>query len=147
MHFSTIFLTALAAIPSSLAAPAPVADISMMSAAAPQWTIKSFVRTCNAANTSCKYSYSIDTHSGAAATPCTYTVGGNPASRASYNNVKCGTFTISSNWSGQFGAGNGFQTLAVVQGRTIVYPAYTDKQLVSGKVVSPDQSYAPQNLP
>ncbi|KAI4174436.1 MAG: hypothetical protein LQ343_002373 [Gyalolechia ehrenbergii] len=145
MHFSPILLSALAAIP-SLAAPGPASSLSMMAAAAPQWTIKSFLRTCNAANTSCTYSYSIDTHAGAA-TPCTYTVTGNPAARASYNNVQCGTFTISSNWSGQFGPDNGFQTLAVVQGRTIVYPAYTDKQLVNGQVVSPDQSYAPQNLP
>ncbi|KAL8939949.1 MAG: hypothetical protein Q9216_003075 [Gyalolechia sp. 2 TL-2023] len=145
MHLSTIFLSALAAIP-SLAAPAPTPELSMMAASAPLWTIKSFVRTCNDANTSCTYSYSIDTQSGAA-TPCTYIVAGNPAARASYNNVQCRSFTLSSNWSGQFGPDNGFQTLAVVQGRTIIYPAYTDKQLVNGQVVSPDQSYAPQNLP
>ncbi|KAG6986638.1 hypothetical protein G7Y79_00075g099100 [Physcia stellaris] len=144
MHFQPLLLAALAAIP-ALSAPTP-AEKSMMAAAAPQWTIKSFVRTCNAGNTSCNYAFSIDTHS-APATPCAYTVTGNPASRASYNNVKCGAYTISSNWSGQFGDGNGFQTLAVVNGRTIVYPAYTDKQLVNGKVVTPDQSYAPQNLP
>ncbi|KAL8782462.1 MAG: hypothetical protein Q9213_005356 [Squamulea squamosa] len=147
MHFSTVFLTALAAIPAlCLCAPAPAGEKSMMAAATPQWTFKSFVRICNAANTSCNYSYTIDTHVGAA-TPCTYIVSGNPAARASYNNVKCGAFTISSNWSGQFGPNNGFQTLAVVNGRTIAYPAYTDQQLINGNVVSPDQSYTPQNLP
>lgn len=145
MHFQTLLLAAISALP-ALSAPAPAADKSMVAAATPQWTIKSFVRTCNTANTSCKYSYTIDTHVGTP-TPCTYTATGNPASRASYNNVKCGAYTISSSWSGQFGDGNGFQTLAVTNGKVIVYPAYTDKQLVNGKVVSPDQSYAPQNLP
>ena len=144
MHFQTILIAAMAALP-AMSAPAPV-EKSMMAAAAPQWTIKSFLRTCNTANTSCKYSFSIDTHT-APATPCSYTAVGNPASRVSYNNKKCGPYTISSNWSGQFGPNNGFQTLAVVNGKTIVYPAYTDKQLVNGKIVTPDQSYAPQNLP
>lgn len=144
MHFQTLFIAALSALP-ALSAPAPAADKSMM-AATTQWTIQSFVRTCNSANTSCKYAYSIDPHTGTV-TPCSYTATGNPASRASYNNVKCGAYTISSGWSGQFGAGNGFQTLAITDGKVIVYPAYTDKQLVNGQVVSPDQSYAPQNLP
>ncbi|KAL8812521.1 MAG: hypothetical protein Q9223_001003 [Gallowayella weberi] len=145
MQFSTFFLATFAAIP-ALSAPAPATEVSMMAAAAPQWTIKSFVRTCDTANTSCNYSFNIDTHAGAT-TPCTYAVTGDPAARASYNNVECSAFTISSTWSGQFGPNNGFQTLAVVNGRTIVYPAYTDNQLVDGRVVSPDQSYTPQNLP
>ncbi|KAL8851012.1 MAG: hypothetical protein Q9221_004095 [Calogaya cf. arnoldii] len=143
MHFSTVILAALTAIP---ALSAPATAVSMMAATTPQWTIKSFIRTCNDANTSCNHSFSIDTHVGAA-TPCSYTVTGNPASRASYNDIQCGAYTISSTWSGQFGPNEGFQTLAVVQGRTIVYPAYTDNQLANGKVVSPDQSYSPQNLP
>ncbi|KAL8884189.1 MAG: hypothetical protein Q9215_007707 [Flavoplaca cf. flavocitrina] len=145
MRPSTILLMTLAAIP-SFAAPAPASSLSMMASADPQWTISSFLRTCNAPDTSCTYSFSIDTHAGAA-TPCTYTVGGGPASRAAYNSIQCGPFFISSTWSGQFGPNEGFQTLAVVQGRTIVYPAYLDRQLVNGRVVSPDQSYAPQSLP
>ncbi|KAL8655509.1 MAG: hypothetical protein Q9226_003020 [Calogaya cf. arnoldii] len=145
MHFSTLFLAALTAIP-ALSAPAPATAVSMMAATTPQWTIKTFIRICNHENTSCNYSFSIDTHVGAA-TPCSYTVHGNPAARATYNNVQCGACIISSTWSGQFGPNDGFQTLAVVQGRTIVYPAYTDNQLANGKVVSPDQSYSPQNLP
>lgn len=40
-------------------------------------------------------------------------------------------------------------TLAVVNNaaKLIVYPAYTDKQLTNGTVVTPDQSYTPQALP
>ncbi|KXT04175.1 hypothetical protein AC578_54 [Pseudocercospora eumusae] len=143
MQFTTI-VALLAAAGSSLAAPAPVADKSMMAAGA-SWTMQDFKRTCGGGV--CTYDYKINTNDGSAATACTYKVNGNPATRASYNNVKCGAFTISSNWSGQFGEGNGFQTLAVVKGKQIIYPAYTDKQLVSGQVVKPDQSYTPQNLP
>lgn len=146
MHFKPLLLAAMAALP-AMTAPAPAStEVSMMAATVPQWTIKSFVRTCDNANTSCKYSYSIDTHI-APVTPCSYTVTGNPASRVSYNNIKCGAYTISSAWSGQFGENNGFQTLAVTDGKVIIYPAYSDRQLVNGQVVSPDQSYTPQNLP
>ncbi|KAL6718708.1 hypothetical protein ACLMJK_002942 [Lecanora helva] len=140
-----LLLAAATAITSSLAAPA---GKSMMAADTPQWTIESFKRTCDSSDTSCDYSYSINTHT-ADAVPCSYTVTGSPASQASYNNIQCGAFTVSSNWSGQFGPGNGFQTLAIVneQSRLIAYPAYRDSQLVNGQIVSPDQSYTPQNLP
>ena len=142
MHFHPLLL-ALFASSFSLAAPT---SKSIRESSTPQWTIESFTRTCNTNDTSCAYNYSIDTHT-APATPCSYNVTGNPASRASYGNVSCGVYTISSSWSGQFGDGNGFQTLAVTDGKVIVYPGYTDKQLVNGQVVSPDQSYAPQSLP
>ena len=143
MQLPYLLLVALAASTPTLALPA--SSISM-TASTPQWTIKSFRRVCNAAEASCAYSYSIDTHV-SPIRACSYTITGNTASRASYGNIKCGGYTVSSSWSGQFGQGKGFQTLAMTNGRVIVYPAYTDKQLVGGKVVSPDQSYQPQNLP
>ncbi|KAL8830140.1 MAG: hypothetical protein Q9191_001601 [Dirinaria sp. TL-2023a] len=146
MHLRALLLAAVsAALPSSSLA-TPLEKSMMASSSTPQWTIESFKRTCNAADTSCAYSYSIDTHT-APATPCSYTVTGNPAARASYGNIQCGVYTVSSSWSGQFGAGKGFQTLAVTDGKLIVYPAYTDAQLVNGQTVSPDQSYTPQNVP
>lgn len=113
----------------------------------PQWTIAKFQRVCNTANTSCKYSFNINTHT-APVTPCSYTVTGNNAADASVNGKTCGVYTVSSNWSGQFGPGNGFTTLAVVnnQLKQIVYPAYKDVQLAGNKVVTPNQSYTPQNL-
>lgn len=148
MQFTTTTILALAALTTS-ALSAPTSAVSMM-ATGTTWTIQSFKRTCTAASStaanSCTYSYSINTHVGTA-TPCSYKVSGSPAERASYTNLKCGTFAVSSSWSGQFGEGNGFQTLAVVKGSQIIYPGYTDKQLVSGKVVTPDQSYTPQSLP
>ena len=77
-------------------------------------------------------------------------VTGSPASRQKAGGPgKCGAYTVTSGWSGQFGEGNGFTTLSVVDQakKLIVWPAYTDKQLAGGKVVKPDQAYAPTKLP
>lgn len=143
MQFTTI-LAALAAASTSLAAPAPAADKSMMSAG--YWTIQDFKRTCPKTD-SCHYNFDINLNNGKPTTHCAYDVTGHPAARATYQNVRCGDFAVGSTWSGQFGEGQGFQTLSVVKGKQIIYPAYTDNQLASGKVVKPDQSYTPQNLP
>jgi hypothetical protein len=135
---------------SVLAAPAPepAADVVSMMAASPQWTIQSLKRNCNKANTECTWNFGIYPGSGKA-TSCTYVVKAKGASTANGGPSKCGDYTITSGWSGQFGPGNGFTTLSVVNNKSkrIVWPAYTDKQLASGKVVKPDQSYAPAALP
>ncbi|KAJ3459162.1 hypothetical protein MRS44_015235 [Fusarium solani] len=87
-----------------------------------------------------------------AATACKYVVKSTKTAKASKANggpATCGDFTITSGWSGQFGADKGFTTLSVVSKskKQIVYPAYTDQQLAGGKVVKPDQAYAPASLP
>lgn len=148
MKFSATALLALLAISPSMAAPAAdPAEVSMM-ASTPQWTIETMKRVCDSNDKSCTWTFKINTKQGAA-TPCTYVVKGNPASRTNGGPSKCGAFTITSGWSGQFGPGNGFTTLSVVDQakRLIVWPAYTDKQLAGGKVVKPDQSYAVTKLP
>ena len=145
MHLK-IYSSILYAASLSLAMPTPE-PARLMTATGSVWTMQSFKRACDVDDTSCAYSFSVNLNDGQAATPCSYDVTGSPASTASYNNVVCGPFVISSSWSGQFGPGNGFQTLAVVDGNQIIYPAYTDKQLQNNTVVSPDQSYTPQNLP
>ncbi len=148
MQYSTALVSLLAAASTVMAAPsvAPREEVSAM-AAVPEWTIKSFKRTCNSADTSCTVSFSVDTHL-AAATPCTYTVTGSPASQASTNGITCGPYTISSGWSGIFGPGNGFTTWSLVDWskRLITWPSYSDAELAGGKVVTPDKSYAPANL-
>ena len=103
-------------------------------------------RVC--ASGTCTWTFSINNHV-APATACTFKVKGNPASQTDSNGNVCGGYTVSTGWSGQFGPNNGFTTLAVVNNakKQIIYPSYTDKQLSTGKVVTPDQSYAPQNLP
>lgn len=140
MQFSvTAVLTTLLAA-SAMAAPAPSAN---------NWSIESMKRSCDKADTSCAWSFTVN--NGAAKTPCAYTVkktGNTPASQAPQNGAKCGPYTVTSGWSGQFGAGNGFTTLSVVDlgKKRIAWPAYTDKQLAGGKVVSPNQSYPVQSL-
>ncbi|KAL4757144.1 uncharacterized protein BDW70DRAFT_143883 [Aspergillus foveolatus] len=131
---------------SSAAFAAPSSAKSMM-VANTQWTITSLKRVCGTADTKCTWTFGIDT--GSDSTDCTYVVTGAPASHANGGPAQCGDFTITSGWSDQFGAENGFTTLSVVNESTrqIVWPAYTDKQLAGGKVVTPDQSYTPSVLP
>ncbi|KAK4120197.1 hypothetical protein N657DRAFT_649253 [Parathielavia appendiculata] len=148
MHFSA-FLGLAAAASGAFAAPTLDNRSDAVSAMAqvPQWIIKSFTRTCNANDTSCTVSFGIDTQT-APVTACSYTVTGTPASRASTSGITCGPYTLSSAWSGQFGDGNGFTTWSVVDWskRLIVWPAYSDRELVNGVAVTPDKSYAPQSL-
>lgn len=146
MQFTTVLLSALAAA-TTMAAPVDQLDVKLMTATASQWTVQSFTRTCDAADKSCHITFGINRNDGSAAQQCDFSVNGAPASRASFNSVACGDYTLSANWSGQFGEGAGFTTLAVTDRKQIIYPAYTDKQLVNGQKVSPDQSYAPQALP
>ncbi|CAF3488275.1 hypothetical protein SNK03_004477 [Fusarium graminearum] len=145
MQFSLAFLAAVLSATSVSAAPTEQA-VNMM-AAAPQWTIESMQRSCAKDDSSCTWNFKIDTHKGAA-TACKFVVKGSKASQRNGGPVKCGDYTVTSGWSGQFGPGNGFTTFSVVSSkRQIVWPAYTDKQVQGGKVVKPDQSYAPANLP
>ncbi|KAL4736378.1 hypothetical protein BDV11DRAFT_193932 [Aspergillus similis] len=131
---------------SSTAFAAPSSAKSMM-VASTQWTITSLKRVCNTADTECTWTFGINT--GSDTTDCTYVVNGSPASQANGGPTHCGDFTITSGWSDQFGADNGFTTLSVVDESTrqIVWPAYTDKQLEGGDVITPDQSYTPSVLP
>ncbi|KAF4446591.1 small secreted protein [Fusarium austroafricanum] len=147
----TAAIIALVSATGAVAAPSiPVDSVSMM-AASPQWTIQSLSRACDKADTTCTWNFKINTGSGAA-TACKYVVKAKGASKANGGPAKCGTganvFTITSGWSGQFGADKGFTTLSVVSSKKqIIYPSYTDKQLAGGKVVKPDQSYSPAALP
>ncbi|KXX81403.1 hypothetical protein MMYC01_203079 [Madurella mycetomatis] len=149
MHFNTAILSLVAAASNAFAAPALESRSEAVSAmaAVPQWTIKSFTRTCNAEDTSCTVSFGIDTKT-SPVIKCSYTVTGAPASRASTDGIVCGPYTISSGWSGQFGPEEGFTTWSVVDWnrRLIAWPAYTDRELVNGVAVTPDKSYAPQTL-
>lgn len=180
MHLHTslaLRVCLLASAGSTLAAPgvagarpdASAVSVSAATAPPPHWIIKSFTRTCNAADTSCAVSFGVDTGAqtvtsvtaGASVTTvvtnCSYTVtvnttitGGGaapaPASQASTSGILCGAYAVSSSWNGQFGAGNGFTTWCVVDGsrKLAVWPAYTDRELVNGVAVVPDRSYPPQ---
>lgn len=145
MQYSTILLGLMATV--AAAAPTTTGSVSAMADVKP-WIIKDFTRTCNVADTSCTVKFGVDTQI-AATTNCEYTVTGTPASRASIDNVSCGPYTISSGWSGQFGADNGFTTWSVVDfsKKLITWPSYSDKELLNAKAVSPNKSYTPATLP
>ncbi|KAF7547414.1 hypothetical protein G7Z17_g7755 [Cylindrodendrum hubeiense] len=151
MQFSAAFLATILSATTVFAAPAAAGSVSMM-AKAPQWTIQTLNRSCDAADKTCTWNFKVNTGTGTA-TACKYVVKSAKAtpkaSRSNGGPAKCGDFTITSGWSGQFGEGQGFTTLSVVSTskKQIVWPAYTDKQLAGGKVVKPDQAYAPAALP
>ncbi|POR32196.1 Uncharacterized protein TPAR_07577 [Tolypocladium paradoxum] len=137
-----------AILAASTASAAPTADEKSMMAAVPQWTFENMERVCKEDDSCCTWKFSINTHL-ADPTNCVYKVEAAVASHANGGPSKCGGYTITSGWSGQFGPGNGFTVLSVVddEKRLITYPSYTDKQVEGGNVVKPDQSYAPAALP
>ncbi|KAI0125624.1 hypothetical protein BJ170DRAFT_684884 [Xylariales sp. AK1849] len=133
----------------ALAAPATARAESKSMMAEGDWIIESLKRTCDSGDTLCTWEFGIDTQM-APATACKFTIPGHPASQTGLvSPASCGDFQVTTGWSDQFGADQGFTTLSVVNtvSKLIVWPAYTDAQLVNGAVVVPDQSYTPQNLP
>ncbi|KAI6081661.1 small secreted protein [Hypoxylon rubiginosum] len=147
MQFTNALLATLLSA-TALAAPTPAAAKSAMADVA-QWTIEGLKRVCDGADTSCTWTFTVDTHVGAT-TPCSFTVksGAKPASQTDSAGNVCGAYTVGSGWSDQFGAENGFTTLSVVDyaSKLAVWPSYTDKQLAGGAVVTPDLSFAPTNI-
>ncbi|KAF5531704.1 small secreted protein [Fusarium mexicanum] len=146
MKFSAAVFTLLAATGVTAA---PAADSVSMMASTAQWTIRDAKRYCRSDDSICNWKFGIDTGNGKPY-ECRYNVKGPGASKKrSAGPSTCGDFTITSGWSDQFGANNGFTTLSVVSKskRQIIWPAYTDKQLAGAKIVKPDQSYAPASLP
>ncbi len=116
-----------------------------------QWAMQGYTRSCDARDTMCRYSFSIVTPRDSPQ-PCVLQArgqGNRQASRSPITNVRCGRYTISSQWSNSFGSsGEGFTILVVVDysRRLVAYPTFTDRQLGNGRSVRPDQSYLPQLL-
>lgn len=133
MQFTTATIAAILSATSVIAAPAAI----------PSWTMTGLTRVCNAADTSCTWTFGINTNTGAAVTPCSFSITGSPASSSDTSGTKaCGTFSVSAGWSGQFGPG--YTTLAVFNNANnqIAWPSYTDAELAGGKAVTPDKSWA-----
>jgi hypothetical protein len=150
MYFATVAATILALAPATiLAAPAP----AVMPTISNVWTLTGFKRVCDAGDNKCSWSFGVATYgttpdSGVAG--CKYDTfradSDTGASQVSAGPVTCGAYTITSNWSDQFGAENGFTAMALKGYGKIVFPAYTDASLNGGKVVSPDLSFEIHNL-
>ncbi|KAF5620241.1 small secreted protein [Fusarium sp. NRRL 52700] len=146
MKFSAAVFTLFAATGVTAA---PAAESVNMMASTAQWTMRDAKRYCRSDDSICNWKFGIDTGDGKPY-ECRYDVKGPGASKKrSAGPSTCGDFTITSGWSDQFGADNGFTTLSVVSQskRQIIWPAYTDKQLAGAKIVKPDQSYTPASLP
>ncbi|ROV93200.1 hypothetical protein VMCG_08718 [Cytospora schulzeri] len=110
-----------------------------MTAREHKWTMRSMRRTCNHHDTECEWFFYIDTdHHSRRPTECHFFVRGHRASRTDTQGHKCGHFTVSSGWSGQFGPGQGFTVLSVVDpvDNLIAWPGYTDKQLETCETIS-----------
>lgn len=146
MQFTTVFLSALAAVGSMAAPLEPRAEAVSMMAQATTWTITNFKRAVNADNTVTTWTFGIN--NGQTTVACTEEVKGAQSSTLNGGPATCGQYTVTSGWSDQFGPGNEFTTFAVVDynAKLIVYPAYTDKEVASGNVVTPDKSYTPAKL-
>ncbi|PFH62921.1 hypothetical protein XA68_10974 [Ophiocordyceps unilateralis] len=117
----------------STASAAVVAAKSMM-ATSPQWSIEHMQRICNKNDSQCTWQFKINPRADKI-TECKLVVNATEktvASRANGGPVNCGDYTVTSGWNGQFGEGNGFTVLSVVDNkkRLIVYPGYTDKQKI-----------------
>ncbi|KAJ5774434.1 hypothetical protein N7457_009330 [Penicillium paradoxum] len=131
MQLSKLLLATGLFTTSIIAAPVPNDD----------WTIENMKRVCNHEDTSCTWTFGINR--GIGITSCTYVVKGAGASHASGGPKKCGKFSISSGWSGQFDPENGFTVLSVVDDTTgkLIWPSYDDNELKDGNVVNPDKTY------
>ncbi|KAI1265490.1 hypothetical protein F5Y18DRAFT_386751 [Xylariaceae sp. FL1019] len=139
MQFTTTILTAILSASSVIAAPTVTERATI-----PDWTVTNIKRVCNTADTSCAWTFGIQTNTGAATVPCSFTIAGAKADQGSLTTAKtCGTFSVTAGWSGQFGAGKGFTTVSVYNNanKQIAWPSYTDAELAGGKVVSPDKKW------
>ncbi|KID86106.1 small secreted protein [Metarhizium guizhouense ARSEF 977] len=150
MQLTQTIVAALFAASSVAAAPAPT-EKSMLVQGIPEWTIEGAHRWCNKENTECHWKFAINPkiYSKTAVDFVVRNAGSTPAAQSNGGAQNFGDYTITSGWSGQFGPGNGFTTFAVVDNkhRIIAYPAYSDKEVENGQVVSPDKSYPAQGLP
>ncbi|RDA84378.1 hypothetical protein CP532_2574 [Ophiocordyceps camponoti-leonardi (nom. inval.)] len=146
MQLTSTLIASILAASTAMANPAA----KSMMAADPNWTIEQMQRICTKEATQCTWSFRINTHI-SKSTECKLVVdayNGIKATRSKGGPVRCGDYTVTSGWSDQFGEGNGFTVLSVVDDkkRLIVWPSYTDKQVEKGQVVDPDQSYSAQRV-
>ncbi|KAI0205673.1 surface protein 1 [Astrocystis sublimbata] len=120
--------------------------------ASTEWTLNKLSRACDSKDASCTWTFDINTNEeGVNATSCEYTVKAvekAPASQSNGGPISCGAYNITSGWSDQFGADQGFTVVSVVdfEKKLIVYAGYTDIALKNDTVVDPDLSFPVQKL-
>ncbi|KAK4176184.1 hypothetical protein QBC36DRAFT_214490 [Triangularia setosa] len=109
------------------------------------WTIQGARRVCTLDDSECVWTFTISTNYVYAPVPCTVKSYSDAERKvaASQNNVEgaaCGPYRVSAGWSSVFGVDNGFTVLTVadLERKMAVYPAYEDKRVEEGEVVVPD---------
>ncbi|KAL1896248.1 hypothetical protein Cpir12675_002895 [Ceratocystis pirilliformis] len=137
MHLSNIIFGIATLSGVAFAVPAPP---STQAAPVPAWTFKDVKRTCSADDTTCTYSFGINT-SIDDPVACKYTVNAPSASKANVTDEHCGPFTINSSWNGQFGLESAFTIISVTTSKYIAWPSYSDRELANGNTVQPDRAY------
>ncbi|KAI2622818.1 surface protein 1 [Xylaria nigripes] len=111
------------------------------------WTFENMTRTCDGKDTSCTWTFGInDNDPNGTIRQCIYTVEATasaPASQSYGGPGMCAAYIITSAWSGQFGPGQGFTIMAVIDNanQLIVYAGYRDSNVKDGAVVKPDLSF------
>jgi len=145
MQIKTILAATFATV--AVAAPTPAIQITgaTQNTVVGTWTIRGATRTCNSGNTQCTWTFGVDRRDGSAIKTCTFKQTGSPASQSDITTPQAcgGPYTVTLGWSGIFGPGNGFSTLALKDRSAglISYPSYEDSALANGKAVSPDRSF------
>lgn len=125
----------------AIAAATTTATAAPLESRTPDWIIQGLSRACDSQDTTCTWKFAVNNQE-TAPTACTYVVkasNNQPASRANGGPVQCGSYTVTSGWSGQFVVG--FTTFAMYDNvkKLIAFPAYDDNEVNSGKV--PDKPF------
>jgi hypothetical protein len=116
----------------------------------PDWTVTRVHRGCDPGDNKCIWYFGVDTHV-EPAVQCEFKVlrgWRSGASRSIGYEQPCSKYKITSQWSGQF-APDGFTVLSIVDydARQIIWAGYDDDEIAGGKIVVPDKSYQPEQIP
>lgn len=110
----------------------------LATASAEDWSLEHLIRWCYFDNRLCLWEFSINTGVG---TPsfCMHAVASTGAKLANEHDgcpTDCGDFRVTSGWSGQFGPGEGFTTLSVINTAQakVAFFSYKDTEVESGAV-------------
>lgn len=106
------------------------------------WKVSQFRRLCDPFDTACVFDFTVSTNVASyAPVPCRFTLAADigKAVAASKNHLEdhaCGPYHVSVGWNGQFGEGNGFVTLAVVDfgARMSAWYSWSESKLEGGQV-------------
>ncbi|KAI1341136.1 small secreted protein [Xylariaceae sp. FL0016] len=115
--------TLIAALLSTTALAAPTVKSAI--AKRSQWHIQNMTHACDPTDKSCEWDFDLDTGAEAVA-HCTIAVNASPVRQPDFTLEPCKQFTVSAGWSGQFGPGNGFTTVADHRAGLIIFAGYSD---------------------